>query len=166
MVKYSDSKFIARVNYGTINRNTDQFCTKYFLKGNPTLFLKAWCLSSEMDIPRTRRRELRFLSFVIGAVVGEMTFGRCKNSKRFTYFLPGFSSLKKNVWVPQFENGSIKKFRNWGVFCIPYEKRSTQKFSFQSIQCLCQRNRMWTQKNCFWDGTNLGRWVYVGLLWS
>ena len=93
----------------------------------------------------------------------ELTFGRCKSSRPVMYFLPGFLSLKRDVWMPRaIQNCSTKNFE---MRLFWYSTRNlVQDFLVFSCSILSRRNRTSTQQNNGF-GMNLGPWIYVGFLW-
>ena len=114
---------------------------------------------SKMEISRTWHGERR-CSFFIGTVMSEVTFSRRENSKPVTYFLPGFSSLKRDVGVAQFEMAWPKNSKWWFLDISPKTWHSACFVSACSL--LCQRNRMWTQRNIVFE---MG-WTWLARSWN
>ena len=92
----------------------------------------------------------------------EPTFGHFKNRKTVTYSLPGFSSQKTDVWVPQFKNRSIKTFEKTS-FKYFIEDRNNQNFLCTKLfSFVLEKPHVDPEKHGFWDGMNLRRRVYMG----
>ena len=102
--------------------------------------------------------------FFVGTVIFELTFGRCKNSNLIIYFCQGFYSWKGTFqchnpkWLDQY-------FETKVLNTLPKTSHST--FFYFCYSVLCQRKRMWTQKDMLlrWDELgSLGlRGIFPGL---
>ena len=93
-----------------------------------------------------------FFIFFICAVMVEVTFGRCQNSKTVTCLRPGFSSLKRDVWVPQREMTRPKISGRSFLETLP-KTWHWQFFWFQSVQFWARESARGPKKALFlrWD---------------
>ena len=101
--------------------------------------------------------------FFNGTVMVKLTFSHCKKSKAVTYFLPGFSSLKRDVLGAVIRNGSSRNFEI--VFFKYHSGNVTPKFfCFNLFSSAPEKPHVDPKTHCFWDEMNLSRWIYVGFL--
>ena len=116
---------------------------------------------SGMDISRTWHRERRFSYFLL-RLYGQSPFWLLhEKSKTATYFLPRFSSSKRDIQIPQFKMAR-PKISQW-FFSMPYQKRSIQIFYFSLFRFVPEKTPCGLKKTLFlrWDA--LGS---PGLRWN